>query len=86
MHPKIMRQVVAETNKPISVQITPQMVTKCLKSLPRANAYVQMATMAEAMHWLAMENTADRCIDDARAACHEFIDRIFNQAEDDIGF
>ena len=82
MHPKIMKAL----NEPLMISITPYMVKKCLNSLPRANAYVQMAVLAETMQELSMINTFEHCLDDARRACHEFIDRIFDQEEVDHGF
>jgi len=62
------------------------MVKKLMKALPKSNAYVQMAALAETMQELAMFNRPEKCLDTARADCHNFIDSIFNQTEDDHGF
>jgi hypothetical protein len=70
----------------IKVQITPLMIKKLFKALPKSNAYVQMAALAEAMHELAMHNRPEKCLDTARTDCHNFIDSIFDQAEADHGF
>lgn len=82
MHPKVMQAL----HQPIAIKITPKMVGRCLQSLPKSNAYVQMAVLAETMQELSMLNTFSKCLDDARDACHEFIDRIFDQEEIDCGF
>ena len=72
--------------KDIKVQITPLMVKKTMKALPKSNAYVQMATLAQSMLQLSMLNTAEACLDDARRSCHDFINSIFDQEEVDCGF
>ena len=79
MHPKVMQQVVAETEQPIGVHIKPKWVTATIKSLGKKSTFSQrMIILSKAMVWLSMHNTADKCLDDARAACHEFLNRLFD--------
>ena len=76
----------SNSTEKVKVTITPLMIKKILKALPKNHIHTKMAALAETMQELAVINTEDNDIDESRRICHVYIDAVFDQEESDCGF